>query len=141
MRWRVLIAVACCSLASGCTSDMLRHNTLNQTATLPDIQHQVVLTNLAAIAYDPYAIPFHATPSDGTTQIQDNGSIGSQLLVATSRTLTLGMYRTAVDQWSMTPVTESISLRLLRAAYRRAFDPRVDLYFQTSSSPTTWLTS
>jgi hypothetical protein len=102
---------------------------LNQTATLPDLQRQVVLSNLAAFAYDPYAIPFHATPSDGTTQIQDNGSIAAQLLVATNRTLTLGLSRTAVDQWSMTPVTDSLALRLLRAAYRRAFDPTVDLYY------------
>ncbi len=129
MRWRVLIAVTCCSLAGGCTSDMLRHNTLNQTATLPDLQHLVVLTNLATFAFDRYAIPFHATPSDATTQIQDNGSITSQFLQATSRTLTLGLSRTAVDQWSMTPVTESVEIRLLRAAYRHAFDPTVDLYY------------
>jgi hypothetical protein len=129
MNPRILITLICLLLASGCTSEQLRHNTLNQTATLPDIQHQVVLSNLAAFAYDPFAIPFHATPSDGTTQIQDNGSITSQLLVATARTLELGLSRTAVDQWSMAPVTESISIRLLRAAYRRVFDPRVDLYF------------
>lgn len=129
MKHRNALIILCILSCPACTSDMLRHNTLNQTATLPDLQHQVVLTNLATFAYDRYAIPFHATPSDGTTQIQDNGSITSQLLNATSRTLTLGLSRTAVDQWSMTPVTESVELRILRAAYRRAFDPQVDLYY------------
>ena len=70
-------------------------------------------------AGNPNAIPFQANLHDGTTQIADNGQVAS---VASKPLYVLFTgSRTAVDQWSMTPVTDDIALRLLRKAYRRAF--------------------
>lgn len=120
------LAIALSVLTLGCTNTQLRHNTVIQASTLTDLQHQQVLNNLAAFACNPDAIPFHVTVHDGTAQITDNGSLASQVLSGAS--LTLGAQRTAVDQWSMTPVTDDITIRLLRVAYRRALYMAGDLY-------------
>jgi hypothetical protein len=70
-------------------------------------------------AGNPDAIPFQANLHDGTTQIADNGQLAS--IASKPLYVLFTGSRTAVDQWSMTPVTDDIALRLLRKAYRRAF--------------------
>jgi hypothetical protein len=125
MRWTIMSAV-CFLLIAGCTNNQLRRSTVGQARTLTEIQHQQVLQNLASIAGNPYAIPRHVTLHDGTAQITDNGSILGQLI--NMRFFNMGAQRTIVDQWSMTPVTNDVALRLLRVAYRRAWGSQNDLY-------------
>ena len=119
----VLLVIAICS---GCTSVQLRHNTAAQVSTLTDLQHQIVLNNLAAFSCNPDTIPFQANLTFGATQVADSGNIAAQVLNEVS--LALGMSRNIVDQWSMTPVTDEITLRLLRIAYRRSLGFPEDLY-------------
>ena len=118
MKFRVLALIIPLFALSGCTNGQLRHNTVTQASTLSEVQHQQVLNNLAAIAVNPDGIPFHVNLHDGTAQITDNGALTGQVI--NQRFLTLGVQRTAVDQWSMTPVTDDITIRLLQLAYRRA---------------------
>ena len=110
----------------GCTSERLRLNTANQVSTLTDLQHHIVLNNLAAFTCNPDAIPFQANFTSGTTQVADSGSAVVEYLTRVS--VSLGLSRSAVDQWSMAPVTDEITLRLLRIAYRRGLGFEEDLY-------------
>jgi hypothetical protein len=112
--------------ALGCTQGQLRHSTVGQITTLTELQHQIVLDNLAAFACNPETIPFQANLTQGTTQVVDVGAVSSQVL--RSALLNLGLSRGVVDQWSMVPITDEATLRLLRVAYRRALGFDEDLY-------------
>jgi len=122
--WMPLLLVIGTSL--GCTSTQLRHNTAGQVGTLTELQHQIVLNNLAAFSCNPDTIPFHANMTYGATQVADTGSAAIEYLNRLS--VALGLSRSVVDQWSMTPVTDEITLRLLRIAYRRSLGFPEDLY-------------
>jgi hypothetical protein len=106
----------------GCTSHRLRTSIVNQTSTLTELQYQQVLGNLAMLSVDPDALPAHANLRDGSAQIQDNGQAAlGGILTHTSEALpTVSGSRTVVEQWGVTPVTDTIELQLLRIAYRRA---------------------
>jgi hypothetical protein len=118
--------LALCQFSVGCTNNQLRRSAVGQARTLTEIQHQQVLQNLATFAGNPYALPRPVTLHDGRAQITDNGSILGQVI--TGRFLQIGGQRTVVDQWSMLPITNDVSLRLLRTAYRRALGSHDDLY-------------
>lgn len=113
-------------IAAGCTNAQLRCSTINQVTTLTELQHQLVLDNLAAFTCNPETIPFQANLNSGVTQVVDAGAVSSQVLARAL--LSLGLSRGIVDQWSMTPVTDELTLRLLRVAYRRAIGYEEDLY-------------
>lgn len=125
MRRHSLLAIAIVSLC-GCTSHQLRRSTVHQVSTLTDLQHQVVLNNLAAFACNRDAVPFQANLESGTTQVSDSGSIAGQFI--TDPLVALGLSRGLVDEWSMVPVTDATALKLLRIAYRRAHGLDEDLY-------------
>jgi hypothetical protein len=129
MQSRMLLAIGV-FFATGCTASQLRYNTVGQFQTLTDLQHQVVLNNLAAFACNPDAIPAQANLTAGTTQVVDYSSANSQLANSAFNSLvvTLGLSRSHVDQWSSTPVTDEMTLRLLRVAYRRGLGSEEDLY-------------
>jgi hypothetical protein len=113
------LALAC---LFGCTSGRLRQRTINQGKTLPELQYQQVLDNLALFAANPSALPWHVNLREGTTQITDSLSGGAAVdLGPPTETLPqiLGS-RTVVAQWGMSPVIDVAELRLLRIAYRRA---------------------
>lgn len=107
---------------TGCTSNRLRQRTVNQGATLPELQYQQVLDNLARFAANPSALPWHVNLREGTTQITDGLSGGAAVdLGPPTETLPqLFGSRTVVAQWGVTPVIDPTELRLLRIAYRRA---------------------
>jgi hypothetical protein len=108
--------------SSGCISVRLGQRTMRQASTLPDLQYQQVLDNLALFANNPAALPWHVNFREGTTQITDSGSAGAVVeLGPPARTLpqVFGS-RTVVVQWGMTPLINASQLRLLRIAYRRA---------------------
>jgi hypothetical protein len=106
----------------GCTAGRLRQRTIHQASTLPELQYQQVLDNLALFASNPAALPWHVNLREGTTQVTDSLSGGAALDIGPPVTWfpqLLGS-RTAVAQWGMSPVIDPVELRLLRVAYRRA---------------------
>ena len=122
---RMCLALLALSVA-GCTNVQLRCSTVRQLETLTEVQHQVVLNNLAAFACNPDAIPSQANLIAGATQIVDYGTAGTQFVNAAF--VALGLSRGIVDQWSNAPVTDEMALRLLRVAYRRSLGFDEDLY-------------
>ena len=124
--WSRMPLVAVVALAAGCTNAQLRHSTVSQVTTLTELQQQLVLDNLAAFSCNPDTIPFQANLNAGTTQVVDAGAVSSQVIG--SVLVNLGLSRGVVDQWSMVPVTDEVTLRLLRVAYRRAMGFDEDLY-------------
>jgi hypothetical protein len=114
-----VIGLAC---VTGCTSGRLRQRTINQGATLPALQYQQVLDNLAQFATRPGSLPWHVNLREGTSQVTDSLSGGAAVDLGPPVTWfpqLLGS-RTAVAQWGMSPVIDASELRLLRIAYRRA---------------------
>jgi hypothetical protein len=118
-RFIFAIGLAC---LTGCTTGRLRQRTVNQGGSLPELQYQQVLDNLAQFAANPSALPWHVNLREGTTQITDSISGGAAIDLGPPVTWfpqLLGS-RTAVAQWGMSPVIDATELRLLRIAYRRA---------------------
>lgn len=118
---RIGFLLIVCGL-TGCTAGRLRQRTINQGSTLPELQYQQVLDNLALFARSPAALPWHVNLREGTTQITDSLAGGAALDLGPPVTWfpeLLGS-RTAVAQWGMSPVIDATELRLLRIAYRRA---------------------
>ena len=100
----------------------LKQRTMHQASTLPELQYQQVLNNLAMFADNPAALPWHVNFREGTTQVTDSASAGAAVdLGPPAETLPqIFGSRTIVVQWGMTPVIDATELRLLRIAYRRA---------------------
>jgi hypothetical protein len=122
MRVAWILAILCVACSTGCTTGRLRQRTINQGSTLPELQYQQVLDNLARFAARPDSLPWHVNLREGTTQVTDSISGGSALDTGPPVTFfpqLLGS-RTAVAQWGMAPVIDATELRLLRIAYRRA---------------------
>ena len=118
-RMLFVIGLAC---GTGCTTGRLRQRTINQGATLPALQYQQVLDNLAQFATQPGSLPWHVSLREGTSQVTDSISGGAAVDLGPPVTWfpqLLGS-RTAVAQWGMSPVIDATELRLLRIAYRRA---------------------
>ena len=114
-----ILGLAC---STGCTTGRLRQRTINQGSTLPELQYQQVLDNLALFATHPGSLPWHVNLREGTSQLTDSLSGGAALDLGPPVTWfpqLLGS-RTAVAQWGMSPVIDATELRLLRIAYRRA---------------------
>lgn len=120
--WMILLLVLPSSV--GCITTHLRHNTANQVGTLTQLQQQIVLDNLAAFRCNPETIPFQANLLQGTSQVVDTGFVGWDDFIKTN----FGLSRSLVDQWGLAPVTDEITLRILRIAYRRALGFEEDLY-------------
>ncbi|HWA96858.1 MAG TPA: hypothetical protein VG713_00125 [Pirellulales bacterium] len=115
-----VVVIVC---AGGCMTNRLRQRTINQATTLPELQYQQVLGNLALFAGNPSALPWHVNLREGTTQITDSASGGALLDFGPPAVTQPQLFgsRTAVAQWGMSPVIEPIELQLMRIAYRRAF--------------------
>ena len=123
MRFACLIIAIGVLCSSGCMPARLRQRTINQGSTLPELQYQQVLGNLAMFADNPSALPWHVNLREGTTQLTDSLNAGSLVDLgppAVTQPQVFGS-RTAVAQWGMSPVIDPIELQLLRIAYRRAF--------------------
>lgn len=122
MRVVSILAILALACSAGCTTGRLRQQTVNQGGTLPELQYQQVLDNLAQFATRPGSLPWHVNLREGTTQVTDSVSGGAALDLGPPVTWfpqLLGS-RTAVAQWGMAPVIDATELRLLRIAYRRA---------------------
>src|SRR5438067_4666392 len=64
--------------AAGCTSVRLGQRTIRQASTLPDLQYQQVLDNLALFSTNPSALPWHVNLREGTTQVTDSATAGGR---------------------------------------------------------------
>ena len=119
---RLLLAALLPTLAVGCTNMRLRREVIAQAETLTDLHYAQVLGNLAMFADNPSAIPWHVRMVDATAQVTDSGTAGFGLNAGgpNSSAPRVGGSRTVVEQWGMSPVTQEITLRYLRVAYRRA---------------------
>jgi hypothetical protein len=121
---RGLVVLALASLSSfGCTHAQLRRSTVAQSMTLSDIYTQQVLNNLAMFVQNPNALPFFAFPNQGTTSIQDTGSIAGPGYTAPnfgSGTFDLNASRQATENWVLVPVSDPAKLALMRCAYQQA---------------------
>ncbi len=53
---------------TGCTAERLRQRMINQGATLPELQYQQVLDNLARFAANPDVLPWHINLREGTSR-------------------------------------------------------------------------
>ncbi len=122
MRVAWIVLVIALAGALGCTTGRLRQRTINQGSTLPELQYQQVLNNLASFAANPAALPWHVNLREGTTQITDSVTGGSLVDLGPPAVTQPQLFgsRTAVAQWGMSPVIDASELRLLRIAYRRA---------------------
>ena len=112
----------------GCTSVQLRKSTIAQSTTLSDVYTQQVLDNLAKFIQDPYALPFFAFPNQGTTAIQDTGSIAGPGYIATNFiTVPFGFAanRQATENWVLVPVSDPAKLALMRCAYQQAISSSI----------------
>ena len=128
--WFVLLAVG--ALSTGCTHVVLEHRTVNQASTVPDLQYQQVLDNLAMFACTKDALPWHVKVKGGTIQVTDQATGGflavipsavSDSVKALFTPSTAGQ-RTALQQWDVDPAIELDELESLQLAYQKAIDPR-----------------
>ncbi len=119
--FRLILACALLCL-TGCTSARLRQRTINQAGTLPELQFQQVLDNIAQFAVNPASLPWHVNLKEGTSQVTDSVSGGALVDLGPPASTQPQLFgsRTAVAQWGMAPVIDPTELRLLRIAYRRA---------------------
>ncbi len=72
MRLACLLLVSGLCIAPGCTVGRLRQRTINQGSTLPALQYQLVLDNLAQFALQPGSLPWHVSLREGTSQVTDS---------------------------------------------------------------------
>ena len=110
------------AMSTGCTANRLRQRTAIQGGTMPALQYQQILDNLALFASNPASLPWHVNIREGTTQITDSISGGAAVELGPPADTLPQIFgsRTAVAQWGMSPVIDATELRLLRFAYRRA---------------------
>jgi hypothetical protein len=111
-------------LLCGCTHIKLQHKTLHQGSTLPKLQHQQVLDNLARFACDPNALAWHMKIAGGLVQVSDQGTasllpgqIGAEVVPS------VAAGRAILEQWNVDAVVESGDLELLQLAYQKAVNP------------------
>lgn len=111
-------------LLSGCTHLKLRQKTLHQGRTLPDLQRQLVLDNLAQFACDPNTMAWHLIIAGGLVQVSDQGTasmlpgqIGAEVVPSAA------VGRSILEQWNVDAVVESDDLQLLQLAYQKAVNP------------------
>ncbi|MEX2114908.1 MAG: hypothetical protein WD845_17075 [Pirellulales bacterium] len=112
-------------LVTGCGHLPLARRTVQQAATLTDMQYQQVLNNLAMFSCNPHALAWHVKITGGVVQLADQGggyiagNLGGPGSVAPNVTL----QRNVLGQWNVEPVIESGDLELLQIAYAKALDP------------------
>jgi hypothetical protein len=115
---------------AGCTDTQLPISTINQGATLADIQYQMVLRNLATFADNPSAIPWHISITSGTAQVADAATAHSSFVANFPRKALNRFFewapgisgsRTIVQQWATNPIIHTDAIKVLQMAYRRAY--------------------
>ena len=134
----LFLAVSLMTASLGCTHRQLRHDHVMQARTLTTIYEQQVLDNLAMFSQNIDAVPFFATPSAGSAQVTDNGSIAASTLNGPLRTVLgpLGLSRANTESWTLSPIRDEGKLRKMREAYVEAVSGGVSLRKSNRRSPT-----
>jgi hypothetical protein len=133
MRSRLLL-FAVLPLLGGCaTHRNLRDNTLQTTATLTDLNYQMVLDNVALIAAHPSAMPSVAVINAGTVTVADQKTVNANAtyvptevfgqqagagLPILSLLFNPSCSRNVTENWSLAPVTDIDNLRRIRCAFQ-----------------------
>jgi hypothetical protein len=121
----LLLSVPIVLLCCGCTHTRLQRRTINQGATLTDMQYQQVLDNLAMFACNPDSLAWHIRISSGLVQVADQGQglLGANLGGPNVMAPNFGVQTNLLHQWNVDPVMEADDLELLQLAYRKAVQP------------------
>jgi hypothetical protein len=105
-------------------SQPLRIAARRTAKTLPDLQYQQVIDNLAAIAANPGFLPYLAVAGAGTIQVTDNGNSSLGLTWSptqlSTRVLGIGASRAVTGTWSLGTVTSPEKIRSMRLLYQQA---------------------
>jgi hypothetical protein len=119
-----LLLIMLLGFASGCMNQQLQFSTRRTTNTLPDLQYQQVMDNLAMIAANPSFLPYLAVAGQGSIQVTDGGTSSLSLNMApktfTSAMFGLGASRNITGTWSLGTITSPEKIRAMQAAYQRA---------------------
>jgi hypothetical protein len=119
-----LVSIMLLALASGCMNQQLRFTTQRTANTLPDLQYQQVMNNLAMIAANPGFLPYLAVAGQGSIQVTDGGNSSLSLTMApklfTSGIFGLGASRNVTGTWSLGTITSPEKIRGMQSAYQRA---------------------
>ena len=144
-------------LSVGCTHLQLRKNTLDQMQTVHDIQEQQVLDNLAMFVANPNAFPYFSMAAQGSSQVADQASLSAttgwervaSVFYFYQFLATPSANRVDTENWTLTPINDSVKLSLMRCAYQRAVsscmkiqpscvDPDCNALFETFYPPPKW---
>jgi hypothetical protein len=109
----------------GCTQVQLQKHAVRQGSTLPDLQYQQVLDNLAMFSCDPNSLAWHVKVVGGLVQVADQGDAAVVPSAVTSPFLApnVGLSRNVLGQWNVDAVIEADDLELLQLAYQKAVNP------------------
>jgi hypothetical protein len=111
-------------VASGCMNQQLQFSTRRTANTLPDLQYQQVMDNLAMIAANPDLLPYLAVAGQGSIQVTDGRTSTLGLNMApktfTSAIFGLGASRNITGTWSLGTITSPEKIRDMQTAYQRA---------------------
>jgi hypothetical protein len=129
-----LYYMAILPLFGGCAIQRsLCNHTVNTTATLTDLNHRMVLENIAMFVANPSAMPSIAIVNAGTVTVADQKTINVTATVAPTETFSqqagsglpiLSMLfnpnfsRSVTENWSLAPVTDIDNLRRIRCAFQ-----------------------
>ena len=69
MWFKPMLMLAIFSSLGGCQAMRVRESAAELSRTLPDLQQQQVLDNIARIAANPTALPYYSLPNTSTAQI------------------------------------------------------------------------
>jgi hypothetical protein len=110
--------------AAGCLHRQLEFTARRTLNTLPDLQYQQVMDNLAAVASNPARLPYLAVAGQGAIQVTDNGTTTLGLSIpinsSTSDGLGFGASRNVTGTWSLGTITSPDKIRAMQALYQRA---------------------
>jgi hypothetical protein len=120
----LFLSIALLLLASGCMHQQLQFIAGRTANTLPDLQYQQVVENLAMIADNPGFLPYLAVAGQGSVQVTDGGNSSLSLNLSpkafTTGLFGLGASRNVTGTWSLGTITSPEKIREMQAAYQRA---------------------
>ena len=112
------------SLSTGCMSQQLEMTTRRTLNTLPDLQYQQVIDNLATIAANPGRLPYLAVVGQGTIQVTDNGNSALGLNITpgarNANIFSFGATRNITGTLNIGTITNPEKIRSMQAVYQRA---------------------
>ncbi len=120
MKKLVIGCVLSLLVVSGCTTSVqLKDNTLNQGETLPKLENQMVLDNIAMFWAASNSLPWHMTISKASVTINDivtpsGGYKGGPPV----RTVSVSMSRAWQGDWTFTPIVDTNILKTLQSIYQ-----------------------